>query len=318
MKKFESINKAYNEIFQPQRLSIGIVSPIESYPHSSVPSMDDHVSRVQMVESLGFKAVWVRDVPFHVPTFGDAGQMYDPFTYLGFLAAHTSEIALCTGSIALPLHHPLHVAKSAHTIDQLSNGRLVLGVASGDRPSEYPAMQFDFENRGEAFRNAFDYIRTSNRSFPVHSNDRYGVMNGSLDLLPKSFGSKIPMLITGHSRQTDQWIAENGDGWIYYPRNFYMQEHNIKQWRSLIPESHGFDKPFMQSLYIDLQDDPEFKPQHIHLGFRIGINYLIEYFKKIEELGVNHVCINLKLNSSPIEWTLKTLGEKVLPIIHND
>ncbi|WP_324027260.1 LLM class flavin-dependent oxidoreductase [Maribacter sp. BPC-D8] len=59
----------------------------------------------------------MRDVPFNVPSFGDAGQTFDPFTYLGYLARQTSEIALGVSSIALPLHHPVYVAKSAATID---------------------------------------------------------------------------------------------------------------------------------------------------------------------------------------------------------
>ena len=122
---FESINKGYDSVFKPNELSIGVVIPIENYAQSPVPTMRDHLKRVQLIEQLGFKALWVRDVPFNVPSFGDAGQTFDPFTYLGFLAGQTSEIALATGSIALPLHHPVNVAKSAATIDQLSGGRLI-------------------------------------------------------------------------------------------------------------------------------------------------------------------------------------------------
>ncbi|MEL6945851.1 MAG: LLM class flavin-dependent oxidoreductase, partial [Bacteroidota bacterium] len=144
MKKFETINKGYNSVFKSNRLSLGLVIPIENYSQSTIPTMRQHLERVQLAEKLGFKSVWVRDVPLHVPSFGDAGQTFDPFTYLGFLAGQTKEIALGTASIALPLHHPVHVAKSAATIDQLSNGRFVMGVASGDRPIEYPAMNIDF------------------------------------------------------------------------------------------------------------------------------------------------------------------------------
>jgi len=189
--------------------------------------MKNHLKRVKLVEELGFKALWVRDVPLNVPSFGDAGQTFDPFTYLGFIAAHTSNIALATGSIAFPLHHPIHVAKSATTIDQLSEGRLILGVASGDRPSEYPAMRIDFEKRNELFRAAFEYIRKAQSDFPILEGNHFGELNGQADILPKGVGHKIPMLVTGHSRQSLEWIAENADGWMYYPRNLYMQDHNI-------------------------------------------------------------------------------------------
>jgi len=44
--------------------------------------MDCHLERVQLAEKLGFSSVWLRDVPFKVPSFGDAGQVFDPFVYL--------------------------------------------------------------------------------------------------------------------------------------------------------------------------------------------------------------------------------------------
>ena len=63
MKKFESINKSYQHVFQPDALSIGIVAPLETYAVGAVPTMRQHVERVQLVEKLGFKAVWLRDIP---------------------------------------------------------------------------------------------------------------------------------------------------------------------------------------------------------------------------------------------------------------
>jgi len=121
--------------------------------------MIDQVQRIQLAEELGFSAVWLRDVPFNVPSFGDAGQLHDPFVYLGLLAGRTRKIALGVASIVLPLRHPAHVAKAASSVDALSGGRLILGVASGDRPEEYPALNQPFDDRGKRFRDSFDYIR---------------------------------------------------------------------------------------------------------------------------------------------------------------
>ncbi|MEL7130685.1 MAG: LLM class flavin-dependent oxidoreductase, partial [Pseudomonadota bacterium] len=142
--EFQPINRAYNTVFRPNRLSLGLVVPIESYKKGPVPTMEHHIERVQLAEKLGFSAVWLRDVPFNVPSFGDAGQTYDPFVYLGFLAGQTQQIALGVASIILPLRHPAHVAKAAATADVLSGGRLLLGVASGDRPEEYPALNLPY------------------------------------------------------------------------------------------------------------------------------------------------------------------------------
>ncbi len=315
-KKFQSINQGYNYVFKPGRLSIGLVVPIENYDQSSVPGMQHHLERVQRAEQLGFKAIWVRDVPFHLPAFGDAGQTFDPFTYLGFLAGQTNEIALGVASIALPLHHPVHTAKAAATIDQLSGGRIIMGVASGDRPAEYPAMNIDFENRGALFRDAFQYIQKGKTDFPVLQGNRYGDLTGKMDILPKPVSGQIPMLVTGSSRQTVRWIAENADGWMYYPRPATDQAYTIATWRKEIAKYHNFDKPFMQPLYVILEKNDDFKPQPIQLGFRIGVNYLIEYFREMQRIGVNHIAVNLRFNSGNIEDTLDKLAKKVLCHFH--
>ena len=83
---FAPINRGYNTVFRPNKLSLGLVVPIESYSTGPVPTMIRQVERIQLAEELGFSAIWLRDVPFNVPSFGDAGQIYDPFVYLGLLA----------------------------------------------------------------------------------------------------------------------------------------------------------------------------------------------------------------------------------------
>ena len=314
--QFEQINRGFNTTFQPNKLSIGVVVPIENYANSSIPTMKNHLERVKLIEELGFKALWVRDVPFHVPSFGDAGQTYDPFTYLGYLAGQTSKITLGVASIALPLHHPIHISKSATTIDQLSGGKLILGVASGDRYDEYPAMNIEYDKRGENFRESFEYIRKVQDDFPILKDNSFGNLQGHIDVLPKAINHKIPMLVTGYSQQSLEWNAENGDGWMYYPRNPLQQQYTITQWRELIPQEHS--KPFMQPLYIDLQADDDLKPQPIHLGFKTGTKYLIEYFNNLQAIGVNHIALNLRFNSNKIESTLEKLAENVLPNFHQE
>ena len=278
--------------------------------------MADHLQRAKLVDQLGFRALWLRDVPLHVPSFGDAGQTYDPFTYLGYIAGQTEQIALGISSIALPLHHPIHVAKSVNTIDQLSGGRVLLGIASGDRVEEYPATGHDFESRGASFRDAYDYLRVSEQDFPVLDKNRYGKLDGTMDIIPKPHGTKIPMLVTGHSQQSMQWIADNADGWMYYPRDLRSQEVRIREWRHLINESQEWSKPFMQPLYIDLMPQSDYKPQGIHLGIRTGTDFLIEYLHGIKSIGVNHVALNLRFNSGTIEHTLEVLAHTVLPHFH--
>ncbi|MEM9394662.1 MAG: LLM class oxidoreductase [Pseudomonadota bacterium] len=310
--QFPRLNRAYNRAFQPERLSLGLVVPLEAYPNSPAPTMDRHIERAELADRLGFAALWLRDVPFNVPSFGDTGQMFDPFVYLGVLSAVTQNIGLGVASIILPLRHPAHVAKAATSADQLSGGRVLLGVASGDRPEEYPALNMSFQDRGNRFRESLSYIRSVAGDYPEHSS-AYGSMAGNIDMLPKPVAERLPVLITGGSQQSPEWVATHGDGWMTYPRDVMAQSRVVKDYRDLSTASDVGVKPVMQSLYIDLVDDPDAAPSPIHLGFRSGMKFLRSYLRQLEDLGINHVALNLRFNGAGTEDTMNRLADDLLP-----
>lgn len=310
--EFAQINVAYNRVFRPGRLSVGLVLPLEAYAVGTEPTLRGHLEAARRVEDLGFAALWLRDVPFNVPSFGDAGQIFDPFVYLGALATATDRIALGTSSVILPLRHPAHVAKAAATADVLSGGRLLLGVASGDRPEEYPAMNHSLDDRGARFRDSVEYIHAVGSAYPKHESAQ-GTLSGDIDLLPKPYGARLPMLVTGGSQQSPDWVARNGDGWMTYPRNAAAQGQVIADYRTRVKAAGQPDKPVMQSLYVDVFADPSAPSRPIHLGFKAGTDFLRSYLREIEALGVNHVALNLRFNQAPIDTTLEHLADVVLP-----
>ena len=248
-----------------------------------------------------------------MPSFGDAGQTFDPFVYLGFLASQTQRIALGVASIILPLRHPAHVAKAADSVDGLSGGRLILVVASGDRPEEYPALNLAFGDRGERFRESFEYIQRMGEVTPVFENS-YGNPHGGMDMLPKPVSGKLPLLITGGSQQETSWIAQNGDGWMLFPRNTALQAQIIADWRSQLTAAGRPNQPVMEPLYIDLVEDPDTPPLPIHLGLRLGVKHLKSYLKSRQAIGINHVALNLRFNKADIATTLKKLADDILPV----
>ena len=97
-----------------------------------------------------------------------------------------------------------------------------------------------------------------------------------------------------------------------YPRNPFVQAQIIRDWRTRVEAVGAYAKPVMQPLYIDLCVNPETPPQPIHLGFRLGVNPLRTYLKSLEQIGVNHVALNLRFNQANIETTLKRLANDIL------
>lgn len=302
----------FQNMFAPGRLTLGVFFPIEAF-QGDRPTMRDQEHLARRAEELGFAALWFRDVPLRDPNFGDIGQVYDPWVYLGWIAAQTRTIALATGSIILPLRHPLHTAKAAASIDQLTRGRFVLGVASGDRPIEFPAFGVDPDERDVLFRENLRVIReVLADDFPTVKSS-YGSMFGTADLVPKPSG-RLPIMVTGNSRQGLEWIAGHSDGWITYPRPVAQQAEVAARWRDAVEAvAPGVFKPVTQSFYVDLSDDPDQPPQPIHLGIRGGRHALFRLLDGLRSVGVNHVILNLKYGARDAAEVLDEIGQEILP-----
>jgi luciferase-type oxidoreductase len=315
---FAGLN-GYSRVFAPGRLTIGFILPLEGYPAGPAPTMKDHAVTTRLADQLGFGALWARDVPTYDPQFGDVGQIFDPFTYLGFLASNTRNIALGTGSAVITLRHPLLLAKQAASIDRLSGGRLLLGIASGDRAVEYPAfgLEDDFETRGERFREAFDMFRTATeQDFPVGKFPRFGELAGRVDTVPKSTVGRIPTFVTGRSRQDVDWIASHADGWFFYNVGLERVDMITRTWFDAVKRHHGEQafKPFFEGLFLDLEEDPDFPLTPIPAGLRVGRNGLMYYLETLQRAGVNHTAFNPKPSRRPFTEILHELAEYVLPM----
>jgi luciferase-type oxidoreductase len=304
---------AFKRTFRPGALTLGVMLPIESF-QGDAPTLRDQAELVVRAEQLGFASVGIRDVPLRDPGFGDIGQAYDPWVYLGYLAARTRTIALLTTSIVLPLRHPIHMAKAAASVDQLSGGRMLLGVASGDRAVEFPAFGVEHGARGALFR---EHLIAAKRLWAEHFptiSGSFGHLAGA-DLLPKPTTSRPPLLVTGYSQSAPEWIAAHADGWMTYPREAPAQAQVAAAWRQAVLRQCGADafKPLTQSYYIDLEADPTAAPRAIHLGHRLGRNALVAQLEQLRHIGIHHVVLNLKYGKRPADEVLEEIGAFVLP-----
>ncbi|KIL45256.1 TIGR03571 family LLM class oxidoreductase [Jeotgalibacillus soli] len=305
-------HRGYNSMYKKDKMTLGFSIPTARM--SKDPIMENQLELARKIEDYGFAALWLRDVTIQNLNIDDNGQMYDLWIYLTYLAAYTKDIALGTSSVVLPLRHPVRVAKEAASIDQLFPERLIMGVASGDREKDFTALGVSKEDSGLLFEGNYKFLeQLLNEDRPtIHSSS--GVIDGTdMRLIPKPVSS-IPTMVTGFSNQSLKWIAEHGDGWIQYPRSFDQQKKLINDYRALSEVySSGVFKPFSQTLFIDLSENPDALPVPIPLGFHVGRNQLVELLHQFQSIGVNHLAFVLYFSRRPPEEVIQELGEFVLP-----
>lgn len=301
----------YAGVFQEGRLTFGLVAPLEPYPGAPWPTLERHADAVRLVDETDFAAIWLRDVPFHDPGFGDAGQVVDPMVYAGWLAARTRRIAIGTAGIVSPLRDPLIVAKQAVSIDRLSGGRFILGLATGDRAAEFAAFGSDIGNRAERYQDALGVIRAATeQSFPQHRSRFYGTLDGSLDMLPKPVAPSLPIIAIGRAGQDFDWLAHNTDGWLWHLSDPNNLPSIIAEWRS---GSEGRFRPYGYGTRFDLLADADAPLELRQAITRGGRRALIEHWKRQRDEGVNHVALHLKPLQRPFDEAIAEIAEHILP-----
>ncbi|WP_319567281.1 TIGR03571 family LLM class oxidoreductase [Cohaesibacter marisflavi] len=306
--------RSFSRVFSENRLTVGLITPIESYPDSPFPTLDDHQQVAELAEEAGFASIWVRDVPFYDPNFGDAAQMLDPFVYLGFLSAVTKDITLGTTGIVLPLREPISVTKQALSMDRLSDGRFILGLSTGDRPVEYPAFNVDFEDRGARYREQVELIcALSENRFPRIKTQRFGTFAGNLDMHPKPLNGRLPLMAVGRSRQSIEWLAQTIDAWIWAVDD----DEAIREIISSLKAAAGDRTPpgYGYSTFFDLDPNPDAPYQRFYNVVRIGRYALIDRLLRHRDLGVQHIALNLKPSHRPAQSVIEEMGTYVLPAL---
>ena len=185
-------------------------------PHyRQVASADGILRMAQEAESMGYHSVWTSDhivVPYGFEERFGKGY-YDLFSVLGYVAAVTHRVRLGTSIVIVPLRNPLHLAQVAATVDQLSKGRLVLGLGVGSTEPEYHALGAPWEHRGAVTDEAIQILK---HVWTVDSPNFQGTHFQFSDI--NSFPPPVqqphpPIWIGGGSPRSIRRAAEHGDAW---------------------------------------------------------------------------------------------------------
>jgi probable F420-dependent oxidoreductase len=197
---------------------------------TAYPEMPDARALVDYgvrMEELGFDSVWVWD---HMllgvePNF----PIIDSLTVLTGIAARTKRIKLGTGILVLPLRNAVALAKQLSSMDQLSGGRLVMGMASGWYKREFDAMGIPFEKRGKIMDENLELLRRL-WTEPSVSGEYVRYSPSKAVMYPKPAQAHVPILIGGYVDRVLKRAATAGDGWLTY---FYTPEGFTKSWTKI-------------------------------------------------------------------------------------
>jgi alkanesulfonate monooxygenase len=193
------------------------------------PDIDAILRYAKRAEELGYESLWAWD---HIilgvrPFF----PILDCLVTLTTLAAHTERIRLGTGILVLPLRNPVVLAKELSSLDQVSKGRLMLGLAAGWYAREFDAVGVPFRGRGRIFeRNLSIMLRLWTEDRVTLKVDEFNLRDAVME--PKPYQKpRPPVLIGGYAEAVLRRVARMGDGWITY---FYTADSFKRNWDKIV------------------------------------------------------------------------------------
>ena len=197
------------------------------------------------MEQLGYESVWVWD---HVllgvePCF----PILDSLSVLTAIAARTERIRIGTGVLVLPARNPVMLAKQLSSIDQISNGRLTLGMASGWYRREFDALGVPFNKRGNIMDMNLEVLtRLWTEDSVSGSYPPYELAEAVMQPKPVQ-KPRPPILIGGYVDRVLKRAGVVGDGWLTY---YYTAEGFMKSWDKVrrFAEEAGKDPDTLKSI----------------------------------------------------------------------
>ena len=156
----------------------------------------EYLAMARTAEDVGFDTLWLGDHLLYRYADGSARGPWEVWTMLSALAASTSRIRLGPLVAATAFHAPPMLAKLAATVDEISGGRLILGLGAGWNATEFAAFGFPFDYRISRFEEAFTIIRTLLREGKIDFDGRF-FQARDCELLPRPSRPGGPPLMVG-------------------------------------------------------------------------------------------------------------------------
>lgn len=241
---------------------------------------DRAVAMAQAAEEAGFESIWTVDhvvIPKDYKSaypyaqsrrMGDGSEnieLPDPLIYMAYLASVTKTIRLATGILIVPQRNPLVTAKQLATLDQLSGGRIDLGIGVGWLEEEFKAIGVPFQQRGKRTDECINAMR---HLWKDEIAEFHGdlVDFGPVFCRPQPVNGAIPIIVGGHSKAAARRAGRIGDG--FFPARGVPEE--LFQLVKSTAKEYGRN-PDEIEFTVSTPDDLETTPDLA----RVGVNRIL-------------------------------------------
>jgi len=202
-------------------LKIGIVTPVLTLLPSAHAAWEetgtfaDVVRIVREADRLGYHHCTCSEhvaIPVDVAPIRGA-RYWDPLATFAALSVHTSTIRFAAHVLVLGYHHPLAIAKRYGTLDEVTDGRVILGVGVGSLREEFELLGAPFADRGERADDAMRALRAALSEPEPEYHGRFYDFEGFV-IDPRARQPRVPIWVGGRTARSLRRAVELGDGWV--------------------------------------------------------------------------------------------------------
>jgi len=300
-------------------MELGIV-----VPNAGRLATADALYRIaEHAEALGFAAVWTAD-HLALPVSTEASYPYarerglsldpewpflEPLVALAGIAARTRRIGLGVSVYLAALRHPIVTAKLVASLDQLSAGRVLLGVGAGWLPEEYAALGIGWSERGRALDEQIGCLRALwGQARPAHAGPRWPF--AGIGFAPKPVRGSVPIWVGGNSLPALRRAARLGDGWHAIDLGPDELRPRLERLDALCAEHGRRREEIVVSMRAQIAILPRPVPEALRPGPLCGtLDEVLADLRALRALGVGHLALWPSARELDLDATLARMDE---------
>lgn len=277
-------------------MKIGLMLPIGEDEATGATFGWDHLRAMTLAaEEGGLDSVWCADHVLFRDDEGETHGIHEAWTILTAVAAITSRVEIGPLVLCVPFRNPAMIAKMAATLDEVSGGRLILGLGCGWHEPEFDAFDLPFDHRVSRFEEALQVILPMLREGTATYEGRWHRADRS-DLVPRGpRPGGPPILIAGKQPRMLDLVAEHADQWnaAWYgnPAGADDLRARLERLRAALDRA-GRDISSLEltaGVLVKVADDPN-APDSAMAG---SVEEIADALAGFAELGMRHLIVHL-------------------------